>query len=95
VNTNTPQIHVKSTIIAANKHHLVILDELTYLITYKMVDEDDVIDCLKNKPKDLHVVVTGRDASEKLIDIADLVIEMRVTKHPFKDGIKAQKEIEF
>jgi cob(I)alamin adenosyltransferase len=82
-------------IITANKHHLVILDELTYLITYKMIDEDDVIDCLKNKPKDLHVIVTGRDASEKLIDIADLVTEMCVIKHPLKDGIKAQKGIEF
>lgn len=74
------------TIIAANKHHLVILDELTYFITYKMVDEDEVIDCLKNKPKDL----LGRDASEKLIDIADLVTEMRAVKHPLKDGVKVR-----
>lgn len=83
------------TVIADNKHYLVILDELTYLMTYKMIDEAEVIEFLKNKPVDLHVVVTGRDASEKLIDIADLVTEMRVIKHPLKDGVRAQKGIEF
>lgn len=82
-------------VITSNKYYLVILDELTYLINYNMVDEDDIINCLKNKPHDLHIVVTGRNAANKLITIADLVTEMISVKHPLKMGIKAQKGIEF
>ena len=50
---------------------------------------------LTNRPPDLHVVVTGRNAKEKLIEIADLVTEMTMVKHPFRAGVKAQKGIEF
>lgn len=82
-------------VIHSNKYYLVVLDELTYLTTYKMIDEDEIIDCLKNKPPNLHIVVTGRNASDKLIEIADLVTDMRMVKHPLKKGIKAQKGIEF
>ncbi|MBN1653503.1 MAG: cob(I)yrinic acid a,c-diamide adenosyltransferase [Deltaproteobacteria bacterium] len=81
--------------IAANRHQLVILDELTYLIKFKMVPEDRIIKALTEKPEMMHVVVTGRDASERLIELADLVTEMREIKHPFHSGIKAQKGIEF
>ncbi|NOQ45465.1 MAG: cob(I)yrinic acid a,c-diamide adenosyltransferase [Desulfobulbaceae bacterium] len=78
-----------------NKHHLVILDELTYLINYKMIAEQEIIDTLLARPEAMHVVVTGRGASENLIRAADLVTEMQEIKHPYKNGIKAQKGIEF
>ncbi|MEN8188510.1 MAG: cob(I)yrinic acid a,c-diamide adenosyltransferase [Thermodesulfobacteriota bacterium] len=81
--------------ISENQHHLVILDELTYLPHYKMIEEDEILTVLEEKPPELHVVVTGRHASPKLIDLADLVTEMREVKHPYQNGISAQKGFEF
>lgn len=81
--------------IEKNEHHLVILDELTYLIRYNMVSEEEVLRVLRGRPAGMHVVVTGRHASEKLIDLADLVTEMVEIKHPFANGITAQKGFEF
>ncbi len=78
-----------------NQHQLVILDELTYLVTYKMITEEDLLAGLARRPKDMHVVVTGRNASPGLIDAADLVTEMCEIKHPYKKGVKARKGIEF
>ncbi len=74
---------------------MVVLDELTYLLKYKMVPEEDVLLCLLNKPENLHVVITGRDATNSLCEIADLVTEMKAIKHPYKKGIKAQKGFEY
>ncbi|MCK5569070.1 MAG: cob(I)yrinic acid a,c-diamide adenosyltransferase, partial [Spirochaetes bacterium] len=82
-------------IIVSSKYDIVILDELTYLIKYKMVEEDEVIDFLIKKPDKLHIVVTGRDASSRLIDAADMVTEMKAIKHPLEGGMKCQKGIEF
>ena len=76
-------------------HHLVILDEFTYALNYRWVDEGEVIASLRQKPKGLHVLVTGRDAPAVLVDIADLVTEMREMKHPFRSGVQAQKGVEF
>ncbi len=81
--------------IRSKAYGLVVLDELTYLIKFDMVAEDEVVESLKNRPADLHIVVTGRDASAKLIETADLVTQMCVEKHPLKSGIKAQKCVEF
>ena len=81
--------------IADNKHQLVILDELTYLITYKMIEEKEILEGLATRPEGMHVVVTGRGASKNLIAAADLVTEMQEIKHPYVEGIKAQKGIEF
>lgn len=80
---------------ASNTYHMVVLDELTYLMKYEMIDPASVIDTLTARPADLHVIVTGRGASEELMDAADLVTEMKAIKHPLEDGIKAQKGIEF
>lgn len=77
------------------RHHLVILDEFTYAMNYSMVDKEEAIKVFKNKPEKMHVLVTGRDAPEELIEIADLVTEMKEIRHPYKKGIKAQKGIEF
>lgn len=74
---------------------MIILDELTYLIKYGMVEENQILEVLKNKPDNIHIVITGRDASENLIDIADLVTEMHEIKHPFKQGITAQEGFDF
>jgi cob(I)alamin adenosyltransferase len=74
---------------------LVILDELTYLMIYKMVPEEEIIETLLYKPENLHIVVTGRDAPKALIDAADMVNEMGEIKHPFREGMRAQRGIEF
>jgi cob(I)alamin adenosyltransferase len=82
-------------IIREGKHRMVILDELTYLVSYDMVGEEEILETLTGRPDDVHIVITGRGASEKLIDVADLVTEMHEVKHPYKNGVKAQKGIEF
>jgi len=74
---------------------LVVLDELTYMVSYKYLDESVVLDALTNRPKDQHVVITGRAASENLIKIADTVSEVKDIKHAFRANIKAQKGIDF
>ena len=73
------------------------LDEFTYPMTFGWVDTDEVVSWLRDhKPEMLHLVITGRDAPEALVEFADLVTEMRLVKHPFKEqGIKAQPGIEF
>ena len=81
--------------IASGRYDIVILDEITYPINYGWLDIDDVIETLRSRSDDLHVVITGRDAPEKLIEYADLVTEMREIKHPFKEGIKAQPGVDF
>jgi cob(I)alamin adenosyltransferase len=77
------------------KYDLVILDELNIVLRYDYLPLDEVVAFLKAKPEDLHVVVTGRNAKDELIDAADLVTEMTMVKHPFRAGVKAQKGIEF
>ena len=74
---------------------MVILDELNIVLRYDYIPLDEVLETLQNKPKDLHVVVTGRNAKEPLIEMADLVTEMTQVKHPFRSGVKAQIGIEF
>ena len=76
-------------------YHMVILDELNIVLRYDYLSLDAVLDTLRNKPKDLHVVVTGRNAKEPLIELADLVTEMTQIKHPLRSGVKAQKGVEF
>jgi len=74
---------------------LVILDELNIVLRYDNLPLDEVLDTFQNKRDMLHVVVTGRNAKDELIEIADLVTEMTQIKHPFRSGVKAQKGIEF
>ena len=82
-------------VIRGNKYSMVILDELTYLSHYKILEEDEVLAVLKEKPREQHIVITGRYASDKLIECADLVTEMKEIKHPYQSGVKAQKGFEF
>ncbi len=81
--------------IASGQYDIVILDEITYPITYGWLDVDEVIATLRDRPPNQHIVITGRDAHEKLIEFADLVTEMRELKHPFTSGIKAQPGVDF
>lgn len=78
-----------------NRHQLVILDELTYLVRYEMIPEQEIIEALGRRPDGMHVVVTGRHASQGLIEAADLVTEMGAVKHPYDLGIAAQKGFEY
>jgi cob(I)alamin adenosyltransferase len=81
--------------LSAGEHDIVILDEITYPISYGWLGADEVIETLRNRPSDVHVILTGRDAPQALIDYADLVTEMREIKHPFQQGIKAQPGLDF
>ena len=74
---------------------LIILDELNIPLRYDNLDIDDVVKELQNRRQMLHVVVTGRNAKEPLLEAADLVTEMTMVKHPFRAGVKAQKGIEY
>ena len=81
--------------IADPSYKLVLLDELNIVLRYEYLPLEEILEVLRNKPRDLHVIVTGRNAKEELIEIADLVTEMTEIKHPFRSGVKAQPGIEF
>jgi len=81
--------------IADPSYRMVLLDELNIVLRYGYLPVEEVVAALKVKPRGLHVVVTGRNAPTELIDMADLVTEMSLVKHPFRAGVKAQPGIEF
>ncbi|MDO8353832.1 MAG: cob(I)yrinic acid a,c-diamide adenosyltransferase [Aestuariivirga sp.] len=81
--------------IADPSYKMVMLDELNIVLRYDYLPLAEVLEVLKNRPIDKHIVVTGRNAKEELIEIADLVTEMELIKHPFRSGVKAQAGIEF
>ena len=70
-------------------------EEINNAINYELIDVHSVVEMLNNKPKRLHVVLTGRYAKPEIIDMADTVTEMKVVKHAYEKGIKAAKGIEF
>ena len=76
-------------------YRMVLLDELNIVLRYDYLPLDEVIAVLRGRPRDLHIVITGRNAPAPLIEIADLVTEMNLVKHPFRAGVKAQAGIEF
>jgi cob(I)alamin adenosyltransferase len=83
-------------LIRDDRHRMVLLDELNIVLRYEYLDIDEVLAFLRDeKPADKHVVITGRNAHAGLIEIADLVTEMTLIKHPFRQGVKAQKGVEF
>ncbi|MEW6642276.1 MAG: cob(I)yrinic acid a,c-diamide adenosyltransferase [Pseudomonadota bacterium] len=83
-------------LIRSDDNRLVLLDELNIVLRYEYLPIDEVVAFLRDeKPADKHVIVTGRNAHPALIELADLVTEMTLVKHPFRQGIKAQKGIEF
>ncbi len=81
---------------APPKYDLIVLDELSIVLRYGYLPLAEVVTFLRDRPADLHVVVTGRNAKPELVEAADLVTEMTLVKHPFREqGVKAQKGIEF
>ena len=75
---------------------MVLLDEINIALRYDYLEIAEVVDFLRNeKPEMTHVVLTGRNAKPELLEIADLATEMTLLKHPFRDGVKAQKGVEF
>lgn len=102
--TSNRSVHVKAAqeslqksrdTILANKHDIVILDEINYAVNLKLITIDDILELLASKPQEMSLVLTGNYADPKLVERADLVTEMREIKHPFKRGIKAKKGIDF
>ncbi|MBI3090997.1 MAG: cob(I)yrinic acid a,c-diamide adenosyltransferase [Candidatus Tectomicrobia bacterium] len=76
-------------------YDLVVFDEINYVLDYGFISVEEVVDFLRKKDPKLHLILTGRNAKEEIIEIADLVTEMREIKHPFQKGILAQKGIEY
>jgi len=82
--------------ITSGEYRMVLCDELNIVLRYDYLDIAEVVEFLKNeKPEDVHVVITGRNAKDELIEIADLVTDMTQVKHPFRSGVKPQEGIEF
>jgi len=78
-----------------DSYHLVILDELTYMLAYKYLDEEKVLRALGNRPHEQSVVVTGRGGGERLRELADTVSEIQDIKHAFRAGVKARKGVDY
>jgi cob(I)alamin adenosyltransferase len=83
----------KATILAGT-HFLVVLDEITYPLIYGWLPLDDVLQTLRERPRDVHVCLTGRRCPPEIIELADTVTEMKLVKHAYQAGIPAQRGIE-
>jgi cob(I)alamin adenosyltransferase len=83
------------TAIQSEEWDMIVLDEINYAIGYKMLDAERVAAILRDKPEMLHVILTGRNAAQVLIDLADTVTEMREVKHAYQNGVLAQRGTEF
>lgn len=84
-----------ATRIASDEYRLVVLDELTYPINWGWIDLDKVVDSIRNRPTRVNIIVTGRDAPQALIELADTATEMRNIKHAYDSGIRAKKGIDY
>jgi cob(I)alamin adenosyltransferase len=82
-------------LIESGAHRLVILDEITYLCTWGWIDTDEVVSTIRARPQHVNVVITGRDAPEAIIDVADTVTEMTEIKHAYQKGIRAKRGIDY
>jgi cob(I)alamin adenosyltransferase len=81
--------------IQSGEWDLIILDEINYAISYKMLDPANVVAALKAKPEQVHVILTGRNAHASIVEIADTVTEMKQVKHAYEKGVLAQRGIEY
>lgn len=86
-------LHVEK-LLADDSYHLVILDELTYMLAYQYLDEEKVLTAIRNRPKEQSVIVTGRGGGSGIRDIADTVSEIKDIKHAFRAGVKARKGVD-
>ncbi len=81
--------------IHSGNYDIIILDEINYAVNLELISVDDVLNLIKSKPPEMDLVLTGNYARDEVIEVADLVTEMREIKHPFQRGIKAKKGIDF
>lgn len=81
-------------LVKSKLYNIIILDEITYALNLGIIKLKEFLDLLRNKPQDLEIVITGRSAPQELIEVADLVTEMKKIKHYYEKGIKARKGIE-
>jgi len=88
-------IKISNEKIQSGKYDIVILDEINYAVNLNLISLESVLDLIKSKPENIDLILTGNYAKEKVIEAADLVTEMREIKHPFQQGIKAKKGIDF
>ena len=88
-------IRISTERITSGRYDIVILDEINYAVKLGLITAGDVLRLMQAKPESVDLVLTGRDADAKVIQAADLVTEMREIKHPFRNGIKAKKGIDF
>ena len=79
----------------AGEHDLVILDEINLALAYRLIPLDEVLEALRGRPPGVEVVLTGRGAPPELVELADLVTEMRPVKHYFQAGVRAREGIEY
>ncbi|WP_299440016.1 cob(I)yrinic acid a,c-diamide adenosyltransferase [uncultured Rhodospira sp.] len=86
---------VAADMMADPKYAMVVLDEVNVVMRYGYLPIEPVLDTITDRPPLQHVVVTGRNASDAMIEAADLVTEMKLVKHPFRSGVKGQKGVEF
>ena len=82
-------------VISGGDHQLIILDELTYLCSWGWIDTAEVVNAVKQRPEHVNIVITGRDAPQELVEIADTVTEMTEIKHPYAQGIRAKRGIDY
>ena len=88
-------IRISKEKVSSGKYDMIILDEINYAINLDLVKLQDVIDLVRTKPKSLDLVLTGNYAKNEIIELADLVTEMKEIKHPYRSGIKAKKGIDY
>ena len=88
-------IRISNEKIQSGKYDIVILDEINYAVNLNLIEIKDVLDLIYSKPQNVDLVLTGNYAKDQVIEVADLVTEMKEIKHPFQQGIKAKKGIDF
>ena len=88
-------IRISNEKIQSGNYDIVILDEINYAVNLELISVDEVLNLIKSKPKEMDLVLTGNYAEDSIIEVADLVTEMKEIKHPFQRGIKAKKGIDF
>jgi cob(I)alamin adenosyltransferase len=81
--------------IRSNKYNTIILDEINYALKLNLITENEIISLLRSKPAELNIIMTGNYLSDKILELSDLVTEMKEVKHPYKKGLKAKKGIDF
>lgn len=88
-------VRISNEKIHSGNYDIIILDEINYAVKLELISVDDVLNLIKSKPPEMDLVLTGNYAKDEIIEVSDLVTEMREIKHPFQRGIKAKKGIDF